>query len=124
MIRDKAGSRLLPLVGLLALSLLVLGALILFWKPPAPIETASGPEPDCQEGDSKACSVDSCSGLSYCIEGRWSACRWDRVCSPGTLAPCLSGGCAYAYKACDECGAGYGPCDVQPCDGGECPYGG
>ena len=65
----------------------------------------------CVEGQTKGCTVGPCDGLSTCLNGRWGPCRWETVCTPGTEAPCTQNGCAYAYKECNECGTGYGPCE-------------
>jgi hypothetical protein len=64
----------------------------------------------CTEGQTQACSIGSCSGVSRCINGVWSGCRWDTVCTPGTKVPCLSNGCVYAVKECNQCGTGYTDC--------------
>ena len=64
----------------------------------------------CSEGQTQACSLGSCSGQMRCINGVWSGCRWDTICTPGSRVPCLSNGCVYAVKECDSCGTGYTAC--------------
>lgn len=64
----------------------------------------------CQEGQTQPCSTGTCPGVSRCINGVWSGCRWDTICTPGTRVPCLSNGCVYAVKECDSCGTGYTEC--------------
>ncbi len=64
----------------------------------------------CKEGLTQHCMVGNCSGLSACRNGRWTACRWEMVCEPGSRASCIEGGCVKGYKECDECGTSYGPC--------------
>jgi hypothetical protein len=64
----------------------------------------------CRDGQTQYCSLGNCSGLSTCIGGAWSGCRWEQVCTPGSTATCLKSSCPYALKVCNECGTGYGPC--------------
>jgi len=64
----------------------------------------------CAEGQTKPCSLETCTGYSSCHNGLWGACRWQLVCSPYTKTPCLNNSCVYGYKECDGCGSGYGPC--------------
>jgi len=64
----------------------------------------------CHEGDTKQCTLESCSGFSTCHGGSWGVCRWKVVCAPYSKASCLNNSCVYGYKECDGCGSGYGPC--------------
>lgn len=73
-----------------------------------PVE--NGQEGYCVEGQTRDCAVGACNGTSTCVNSRWGGCKWKTLCTPGTKAPCLEHGCAYAYKECNECGTGYGPC--------------
>ncbi len=84
---------------------------------PAP----EGPPRSCQDGQTQPCSTGSCSGLSRCINGVWSGCRWDTVCTPGDRVPCLSNGCVYAVKECNSCGTGYGACFLPNSSSGTGP---
>jgi hypothetical protein len=94
------------------LAVVIAYAAYLGWAPspqPAsrPSDSATGL---CREGDTRPCSVNSCQGVSRCLNGVWSGCRWDTVCTPGARVPCLSNGCVYAVKECDSCGTGYTDC--------------
>ncbi len=100
---------------ILMLAVLVLILAYGFIAPRTPISIGPGqgaqqPAAACTEGQSSTCRIGNCSGVSTCIAGSWSACRWEQVCSPGSRVTCVSGGCAYAIKACNECGTGFGPC--------------
>lgn len=64
----------------------------------------------CKEGDTRTCASGSCQGVSRCLNGVWSGCRWDTVCTPGQRVPCLSNGCVYAVKECNSCGTAYTEC--------------
>ncbi|MFH0884841.1 MAG: hypothetical protein V1861_03970 [Candidatus Micrarchaeota archaeon] len=64
----------------------------------------------CKDGQTQYCKLGNCSGFSMCTGGVWGGCRWERICSPGSMATCLENNCPYALKECNECGSGYGPC--------------
>ncbi|MFZ5501488.1 MAG: hypothetical protein ACOY58_06220, partial [Candidatus Micrarchaeota archaeon] len=70
----------------------------------------------CASGETRSCQSGSCAGTSTCIQGVWSGCRWERICTPGIHEPCIEQGCAYALRECNECGTGWGEClplDIQ-----------
>ncbi len=102
----------LVLLFILSLAAIIVFAIYISWGPPA----AAGSEPGqsapryCRDGQTQACSAGSCSGLSTCINGIWSGCKWGTVCTPLSRVPCLSNGCVYAVKECNSCGTGYGDC--------------
>jgi hypothetical protein len=106
--------RFLPLAMLLALLIFVGAVVMVYFMSPAtgafhyPVaENESG----CAPGTARACSVGICSGMSTCLgDGTWGGCDWQRVCIPGSRAPCIQDGCAYAFKTCNPCGSGYGDC--------------
>jgi len=64
----------------------------------------------CTDGERRACTAGSCSGISTCVGGSWGGCDWQKVCEPGSRELCIKDGCAYALKECDECGTSWGPC--------------
>jgi hypothetical protein len=79
-------------------------------SPPGPGSGNASAPVLCKDGQTRACSAGSCGGVSTCVGGVWSGCKWPRVCVPGSKVSCIQNGCAYAFKECDECGSGYGPC--------------
>lgn len=109
--------RYLPIAILIALLIFVGAVVAIFFSSPEPgifhypaAENASG----CVPGQVEGCSVGRCSGMSTCLQdGTWGGCNWQRVCIPGSRAPCLQNGCAYAYKECNQCGSGYGDCNAS-----------
>ncbi|MBN1169820.1 hypothetical protein JXA56_02255 [Candidatus Micrarchaeota archaeon] len=71
------------------------------------------PEPEqpiCIDGETKSCIVGSCNGTMACRNGKWSVCKWEILCEPGSRVPCSSEGCFNGIKICNECGTGYGNC--------------
>jgi hypothetical protein len=80
------------------------------YSPPPAATTPSGTQPACKDGLTQYCKVGNCSGLSTCVGGAWGGCKWERVCTSGSKAPCLKNNCPYALKECNECGTGFGPC--------------
>jgi hypothetical protein len=101
----------IPLIMLLGLAI-ILAYGLLAPKLTVTLAPPSGPlaPAACAEDQSRQCFVGNCSGVSTCINGAWSGCRWERVCTPGSRSTCLKDGCAYAVKECNGCGTGYGPC--------------
>lgn len=101
------------------IGVLFLIIIISFLIKPQPIEFDYEPEEEqeCGGGDVQECFVGNCSGTSTCVNGEWSVCNLDMVCTPGDRVPCVEGGCVNGYKECDECGTGYGPCIAQGCCG-------
>lgn len=90
---------------------IVYAVLISMPAAPAPLAEPFDRGPDaCVDGTSQACSVGSCSGISTCVDGIWSGCRWQTVCTPGSRAPCFDGACLYAVKECNGCGTGFSEC--------------
>ncbi len=103
-----------PLLIIAALLLVIVYAL--FFAPTITIGLhypVEGGQETCTEGQTQSCRVGACTGISTCTGGSWGGCKWKTVCTPGTKAPCTLQGCAYAYKECNECGTGYGPCVSQ-----------
>ena len=66
--------------------------------------------PKCTEGTNMSCTLGTCTGYRVCESGEWSECRFERICVPGSVAPCIENYCAVGYKTCNECGTGYGEC--------------
>ncbi len=103
----------LPLLLLLALAALLAYGLLSGGSPAAIGPSSPGApsaQAPCIDGQTQYCRLGNCSGISACIGGAWTGCRWERVCEPGSRVPCLKNNCPYALKECDECGTGYGPC--------------
>jgi len=99
-----------PLLFIL-LSLLFVASIFIFFKPTLAIQSDDVLTLNCSDGQIRNCTIRGCPGSSVCVEGEWHGCKWDTICSPGSIEPCLSYGCAYAYKVCNECGTGYGQCE-------------
>ncbi len=105
-----------PLPLLIIAALAVIAAYTFFFVS-APAVNLHYPSEDkaerlCSEGQIRNCTVGGCTGVSTCASGRWGGCKWEMVCTPGIRAPCLNNSCVYAYKECNECGTGYGPCEA------------
>ncbi len=100
------------LLFILSLAAIILYAAYLGMAPPSSQGAGQGQSAPkyCRDGQTQACSTGSCSGVSSCINGIWSGCKWDTLCTPGARVPCLSNGCVYAVKECNSCGTGYGDC--------------
>lgn len=64
----------------------------------------------CTDGQTAPCSIGECTGIKTCRGGMFGTCKWDIVCASGTRVSCLNNSCVYAYKECNSCGSGYGPC--------------
>ncbi len=73
-------------------------------------QPSGAPAVYCADGQTQQCTAGACSGVSTCIGGVWSGCKWPTSCIPGARVPCLSNGCVYAVKECNSCGTGYGEC--------------
>ena len=110
------------LSGLLALTILVNSMLIVLGlekqETGAAVNQTAAIE--CEEGANKTCYIENCEGYSTCINGKWSECRLNIVCNPGSKKPCIVGGCIKGYAVCNECGTGYEGCDECK---GECSPG-
>ncbi len=104
---------------LLVIGLLAVLSIILFPSSSPTEPPVSDAVPGCSEGQTRPCSAGSCTGIATCLDGIWTGCRWEKICIPGIKAPCIYGGCAYAYKECNECGTGYGEC-IFECGDGNC----
>lgn len=65
---------------------------------------------ECEEGTTKQCMIDNCTGLAICRSGKWEGCRLELVCTPGSIMPCIEDYCVIGYKRCNECGTGYENC--------------
>ncbi len=102
----------LVLVFVLSLAAIIIYAIYLGTGPAQAQQERSGQSAPkyCQDGQTQACSAGSCSGVSTCINGVWSGCKWATACTPGARVPCLSNGCVYAVKECNSCGTGYTDC--------------
>jgi len=83
----------------------------LFGKP-YPGQTAQDLSQGCLDGQAMSCTIGECSGIKTCQGGAFGTCKWDIVCASGTRISCLNNSCVYAYKECNSCGSGYGPCIV------------
>ena len=98
---------------LLVFAAFVVGVIIAVYIPPPELEEAEEPElPECSEGKTKECMRGPCEGIQTCINGTWSKCAVEVICTPGTKTPCVSNHCSSAYKICNDCGTGYGECIV------------
>jgi len=100
-----------PFMAFLLISTFIISIYIIL----RPAESIPQPASDnsiskCKEGMSQFCSVGGCSGISECINGKWSVCSWEKICISGSHAPCLDNGCFYGYKTCNFCGTAYGEC--------------
>ncbi len=68
----------------------------------------------CIEGTAEACNTGrNCGGVRQCIRGSWTGCIIEEACRPGERIPCVPDGCTIGYKACNECGSGYGECIID-----------
>lgn len=65
---------------------------------------------ECKEGENRSCMKGPCEGTETCSNGTWGRCTVERICTPGARTPCVENYCASAYKICNDCGTGYGPC--------------
>lgn len=114
-----AFTRFIPLALLLLLIAIVGAVTVVFFMGPEPgVFHYSDGKPSydfCHPGSSLPCTVGNCTGRYLCMaDGSWGGCTWARTCVPGSRTPCLDNGCAYAYRECDACGAGYGDCITPP----------
>ncbi|MBN2478534.1 hypothetical protein JXB01_04565 [Candidatus Micrarchaeota archaeon] len=64
---------------------------------------------ECGKGEMQKCFLNECEGVKYCNYGYWGECTLKKVCTPGEKVYCADV-CPTAYKTCNECGTGYGPC--------------
>ncbi|MBI2079208.1 hypothetical protein HYT84_00460 [Candidatus Micrarchaeota archaeon] len=65
---------------------------------------------ECTGSESSSCNIGSCSGKKTCINGKFSECSLEIICTPGSQASCVENACANGYKTCNECGTGYSEC--------------
>ncbi|NYZ76783.1 hypothetical protein H0O02_00520 [Candidatus Micrarchaeota archaeon] len=73
-------------------------------------EETEQPPGECAMGQIGSCMKGPCNGTQACVNGTWGRCMVKTVCTPGVREPCIRDYCASAYKICNECGTGYGPC--------------
>jgi hypothetical protein len=102
----------LPLL-FLVLTALILVILIVYVAASVPQEQEEEPQEEikeCEDGETRDCMKGPCNGTQSCVAGSWGECIIERVCEPGEVVPCTVDSCAYAYKVCNDCGTGYGPC--------------
>lgn len=99
-----------PVFFLIFIVFAVLVVYVVISIPQEPEQEAEPEKKECNEGETRNCMRGPCEGIKKCINGTWGSCIIERICEPGEVVPCIINHCASAYKVCNDCGTGYGPC--------------
>ena len=72
---------------------------------------------ECDEGKRKGCKIGACAGEMVCIGGKWTKCLpVPKKCVPNYTIACAYDECRFGAAKCNECGSGYGKCELALCE--------